>query len=267
MHEHEHDSAAQFANISSAVESRFVHISGDSGIGELKLDSGITAYNGDFKQLDVRDAKISSLSVSFSNVIDFGYSGSLSTLGELVEPCLLSVCSRINEIVSYAGLGLPLVSINAELVSNIVARTNNICNIAGIGALPADPTFGDIVDKLNESLSHFAFQETGLTLESRLHVLATSIDNATRMIQLQQADIAKLSARANACEATDAAISSRLSSVDPFNSKTFMKHQLTKGDDIAVDNLVLTDEDSSDGHSYVRYRMTFESGTIVLKRI
>lgn len=265
--EHIIESEAQFEGISAAVESKFVHISGDSGIGDLSLTGGISAVNAEFGSLDAENVKISTLSVNFTNVIDGAYAGSLSVLGDLIEPCLLSVCNRINEIISYAELGLPLVNIDAELISNIVARTNSICNLAGIGALPADPTFGNIVDKLNASLSHFTFKGTGLTLETRLQVLKTGIDNAVSMIHLQHADIVELSARLSACEAVDSAISTRLSSVDPYNSKTFMKQHLTKGDDMYVDNLILTDEDSTDGHTYAKYRMTFESGTMVLKKI
>ena len=174
-----------FAGISAAAESNFIHLSGDTGIGDLVLDGGISASSGNFDALEVGSVKVSTLSVSFANIIDGFGAGSLSVLGELVDPCLLSVCNRINEIITYAELPLDKVSVDAELISNIVARTHSICTLAGISALPSDPTLGQVVDKLNESLKHFTFKGTGLSLESRLQVLKLAVDNAVSMIHAQ----------------------------------------------------------------------------------
>ena len=268
LEQHIEDSAKMFAGISAAAESNFIHLSGDTGIGDLVLDGGISASSGNFDALEVGSVKVSTLSVNFTNIIDGLGTGSLSVLGELVEPCLLSVCNRINEIITYAELStLDKVSVDAELIANIVARTRNICTLAGIGALPSDPTLGQVVDKLNESLKHFTFKGTGLSLESRLQILKLAVDNAVSMIHAQHAEIEALSADLTACVATENTISARLSSVDPFNSETFTKQRLTKGDDMTVNNLILTDEDSPDGHSYNKYRLTVISGTMVLKKI
>ena len=233
----------------------------------MVLDGGISATSGNFDVLEAGSVKVSTLSVSFANIIDGFGAGSLSVLGELVDPCLLSVCNRINEIITYAELPLDKVSVDAELISNIVARTCSICTLAGIGALPSDPTIGQVVDKLNESLKHFTFKGTGLSLESRLQVLKLAVDNAVSMIHAQHEDIKTLSTDLIACVATENEISARLSSVDPFNSVTFTKQHLTTGEDTAVDNLVMTDEISPDGHSYNKYRLTVASGTLVLKKI
>ena len=267
LSQHVEDTADTFAGISAAAESNFIHLSGDTGIGDLVLDGGISATSGNFDELEVGSVKVSTLSVSFANIIDGFGAGSLSVLGELVDPCLLSVCNRINEIITYAELPLDKVSVDAELISNIVARTCSICTLAGISALPSDPTLGQVVDKLNESLKHFTFKGTGLSLESRLQVLKLAVDNAVSMIHAQHEQIKTLSTDLIACVETENEISARLSSVDPFNSVTFTKQHLTTGEDAAVDNLVMTDEVSPDGHSYNKYRLTVASGTLVLKKI
>ena len=266
--QHVEDAEDTFVGISAAVESNFIHLSGDTGIGDLVLDGGISAASGNFDALEAGSVKASTLSVSFANIVDGLGAGSLSVLGELVEPCLLSVCNRINEIITYAELSaLDKVSVDAELIDNIVARTRSICTLAGIGVLPSDPTLGQVVDKLNESLKHFTFKGTGLSLESRLQVLKLAVDNAVSMIHVQHAEIEALSADLTAYVATENAISARLSSVDPFNSETFVKQHLTTGKDLTVDNLVMTDEVSPDGHTYNKYRLTVASGTLVLKKI
>ena len=127
LSQHVEDTADTFVGISAAAENNFIHLSGDTGIGDLVLDGGISATSGNFDQLEAGSVKVSTLSVSFANIIDGFGAGSLSVLGELVDPCLLSVCNRINEIITYAELPLDKVSVDAELISNIVARTCSIC--------------------------------------------------------------------------------------------------------------------------------------------
>ena len=59
-----------FAGISAAAESNFIHLSGDTGIGDLVLDGGISASSGNFDALEVGSVKVSTLSVNFTNILD-----------------------------------------------------------------------------------------------------------------------------------------------------------------------------------------------------